>query len=124
MDADLFWTLLDDLSGLGKLVAAVPSDGASANLVGRLRLGRDGGERVLERPECRCHIHLQPERVHSFRFTLRDPGFGPEPCVEALTAEGHLAMRLYYLGEEDAPAACRAFLARHAAHAACFEGSW
>ncbi|MBA3323206.1 MAG: hypothetical protein H0T45_17425, partial [Pyrinomonadaceae bacterium] len=46
MEDKVFWDLLEDACEMGKFIVAVPNSAASANIVGKIELGRDGSERV------------------------------------------------------------------------------
>ncbi|MGH9901331.1 MAG: hypothetical protein ACRD68_05845 [Pyrinomonadaceae bacterium] len=125
MDETVFWDLLGSACRMGRFVAAVPNAAAAANIVGKLELGRDGAERVLQkknRPG--SHIHFRPERIAEFAFVHLDPGPGPEPCLELRTAEGHAVLRLYYQGRRPAVGRYDEFVARHPEHKGFITGSW
>ncbi|HEX8474197.1 MAG TPA: hypothetical protein VF666_09210 [Pyrinomonadaceae bacterium] len=124
MEAEIFWDLVEAASKMGRFVAAVPNAAASANIVGRLELGFDGDEQVLQkknRPN--CHIHFKPELIAEFAFIYLDPGFGPEPCLELRTSEGQPVCRLYYQGKK-AVKRYDKFMKRNAQHEAFIRGSW
>lgn len=124
MDATIFWELLEHACEMGKFVAAVPNGAASANIVGKLRLGYDGDERVLEKkkhPE--CHVHFRPEHVAEFAFVHLDVGFGAEPCLEVRSTEGVPVLRLYYQGKK-AVRRYDEFMQNNSQHEAFITGSW
>lgn len=95
MDEKRFWQILDEILGFGEFVVAVPNRAASANIVGRISVGRDGRETVLDKDVCHCHVHLKPEKIAIFSFTYVDPGFGEEPCIELKTPQDETVLRLY-----------------------------
>lgn len=95
MDEKRFWQILDEILGFGEFVVAVPNRAASANIVGRISVGRDGRETVLDKDACHCHVHLEPEKIAIFSFTFVDPGFGEEPCIELQTPQNETVLRLY-----------------------------
>lgn len=124
MDATIFWELLGQACGMGKFVAAIPNSAASANIVGKLRLGTDGDERVLEQkkhPE--CHVHFRPEQVAEFAFVHLDVGYGAEPCLEVRSTEGVPVLRLYYQGKK-AVRRYDEFMRNNAQHESFITGSW
>jgi putative heme iron utilization protein len=92
---DVFWEILDEILGFGEFVAAVPNEGASANIVGKISIGKDGREKVIDKDSCHCHVHLKPEKINRFCFTFIDAGFGKEPCCELLTPQDDIVLRLY-----------------------------
>ena len=95
MNENLFWEVLDEILSFGEFVVAVPNSGASANIVGKISLGRDGREKVIDKDACHCHVHLKPEKIGYFSFTFIDVGFGEEPCCEILTPQSETVLRLY-----------------------------
>jgi len=123
MRQSIFWRLLEDILSLGDFIAAVPNDGASANIVGHLRLGLDGSESVIEKEVCHCHIHLKPSEIAAFSFSYLDVGFGDEPCVEFLSADRQPVVKLYYRGG-DAPRQFRKLVKRDAEYQDFIAGSW
>lgn len=46
MDEAEFWEILGEVLSFGEFVIAVPNIGASANIVGKISIGRDGREKV------------------------------------------------------------------------------
>jgi hypothetical protein len=109
---------------MGRFVAAVPNAAASANIVGRLELGFDGDEQVLQKKNHpNCHIHFKPELVAELAFIHLDTGLGAEPCVELRTSEGQPVLRLYYQGKK-AVKRYDKFMKRNARHEAFISGSW
>ena len=101
MNEKLFWQILDEVLGFGEFVVAVPNLAASANIVGRISIGRDGREKVLDKDVCHCHVHLEPEKIGYFSFTFIDAGFGDEPCCEILTPQDETILRLYLRAGKD-----------------------
>lgn len=101
MNKDTFWKILDDILNFGEFVVAVPNAAASANIVGKISIGRDGNERVIDKDACHCHIHLEPENIAYFSFTFIDVGFGEEPCIELKTHEEETSLRLYLRAERE-----------------------
>jgi hypothetical protein len=123
MKEQIFWRLLGEITEMGDFIAAVPNGTASANIVGHLRPGRDGGEKVLEKEKCHCHIHLKPENVARFNFTYLDAGFGSEPCVEVLTHKNEAILKLYYCGGS-VQRKFQNFTERNAGEAEFISGNW
>ncbi len=123
MNEETFWRVLNAICDLGDFIAAVPNSTASANIVGQLRPGRDGGEKVLEKVQCHCHIHLMPKNVAKFNFTHLDAGFGAEPCVEVLTDNNEAILKLYYRGGS-ASRKFRDLMERNANDAQFITGTW
>ena len=101
MDESTFWEVLDEILTFGEFVVAVPNSAASANLVGKVGIGRDGGEIVIDKDPCHCHVHLEPKKIVRFAFTEFDVGFGPEPCCELKTPQDETVLRLYLRGSAD-----------------------
>lgn len=95
MEADVFWEVLDEILDFGEIIVAVPNVGASANIVGKISIGRDGRERVIDKEVCHCHVHLKPEKISQFYFTFADAGFGFEPACELKTPQDETVLRLY-----------------------------
>jgi len=124
MEEQVFWSLLERVCRMGKFVTAVPNSAASANIVGEMEPGFDGGERVLQKKgEPGSHVHFNIDKISEFAFTFVDPGFGPEPCLELRTKEGAPALRLYYQGEE-ADKRFEEFLEQNVERRAWISGSW
>lgn len=101
MNEDVFWKILDEILAFGEFVVAVPNSAGSANIVGKISVGRDGREKVIEKSSCHCHVHLEPEKIASFSFTFVDAGYGDEPCCELLTAQNEKVLRLYLRESRD-----------------------
>jgi hypothetical protein len=102
----------------------VPNAAASANIVGKLELGKDGDETVLQRKKRpSAHVHFRPEAIKEFAFTFVDPGFGAQPCLELRTRDGAAAVRLYYQGKK-AARRFEEFAERTRAHAEFVKGTW
>ncbi len=124
MEATLFWSLLEDACEMGKFIVAVPNSAASANIVGKMELGHDGDEKVLQkRNRPNCHVHFKPEMIAEFAFVHLDVGHGPEPCLEVRSTEGQPVVRLYYKGRR-ATGRYDRFMRKNAAHEAFITGSW
>ncbi|HVF26658.1 MAG TPA: hypothetical protein VM943_00365 [Pyrinomonadaceae bacterium] len=124
MEAALFWSLLEDACEMGKFIVAVPNSAASANIVGKIELGDDDGEKVLQRRNRpNVHVHFKPEMIAEFAFVHLDVGFGREPCLELRSTEGQPIVRLYYKGRRAAGRYDR-FMRKNAAHEAFITGSW
>jgi len=100
MSDNIFWAILDEILGLGEFIVAVPNSAASANIVGKISIARDGHEKVIDKEACHCHVHLEPEKINSFLFTLVDVGFGEEPCCELKTLRDETIVRLYFRGNK------------------------
>jgi len=124
MEATLFWNLLEDACEMGKFIVAVPNSAASANIVGKMELGHDGDEKVLQkRNRPNCHVHFKPEMIAEFAFVYLDVGHGSEPCLELRSTEGQPIVRLYYKGRRAAGRYDR-FMRKNATHEAFISGSW
>ncbi len=100
MNEGIFWEILDEILSFGEYIVAVPNIGASANIVGKIRIGKDGGEIVIEKDACHCHVHLEPEKISRFSFTFIDAGFGDEPACELKTPQDETVLRLYLRGSK------------------------
>ncbi len=101
MDEATFWEILDEILNFGEFIVAVPNVGASANIVGKISIGRDGREKVIDKDACHCHVHLEPERISRFSFTFIDAGFGDEPACELKTPQDETVLRLYLRGSKE-----------------------
>jgi hypothetical protein len=101
VDENKFWQILDAILSFGEFVLAVPNAAASANIVGRVSIGRDGREKVLDKDICHCHVHLEPEKIGYFSFTFIDAGYGDEPCCELKTPQNETVLRLYLCGNKE-----------------------
>jgi len=123
MEELVCWNVIGEILEMGKFIAAVGSAGSSANIVGKLKVGRDGPETVIEKELCHCHIHVCADRVKTFFFTYRDIGLGPEACCEALGAEGEVIFRLYYIGK-NAGERYQDFISRNRDKVDAVTGSW
>ncbi len=124
MEDTVFWKLLEGACEMGKFIVAVPNSAASANLVGKVELGRDGGERVLQkRNQPNYHVHFKPELITEFAFVHLDVGHGPEPCLEIRALDGQPIVRLYYKGRR-AASRCEKFVQKNSQHEAFISGSW
>ena len=109
---------------MGRFVATVPNAGASANIVGKLELGEDGGEQVLQKKKRpNSHVHFKPDVVTEFAFVYLDPGYGPEPCIEVRADGGQPVLRLYYQGHKPARRYDH-FMRACAEHERYVSGSW
>jgi hypothetical protein len=124
MEEPVFWELLGQICDMGDLVATTENNGASADVAGLLRTGYAGGETVLERPQCHCHVHVYLDNIAQLAFTYRDIGRGPEPCLEVMSWENEPVVRLYYRGGGDARAKYAEFARRNTRHADQWNGSW
>lgn len=124
MDAEVFWTLLEEACQMGRFMLTVPNPAASANIVGKLELGSDGDERVLQkRKKPAAHVHFKPEAVTQFAFVYLDLGDGPEPCLEVRGEGGLPVLRLYYRGKKPARR-YDDFMRASAGHEEFVTGSW
>lgn len=101
MDETTFWKALEEIFEFGEFVVAIPNSAASANIVGKISIGRDGKERVIDKNVCHCHVHLEPEKISEFSFTHIDVGFGKEPCCELNTPQDETILRLYLRGNAE-----------------------
>ncbi len=124
MEHTLFWSLLEDACEMGKFIVAVPNSAASANIVGKVELGDDGGEKVLQRRnQPNFHVHFKPEMIAEFAFVYLDVGDGRGPCLELRATEGQPVARLYYKGRRAAGRYDR-FMRKNAVHEAFINGAW
>ncbi len=101
MDEATFWKVLNEILSFGEFVIAVPNAAASANIVGKISVGRDGSEQVIDKDVCHCHVHIESEKISEFFFTHIDVGFGDEPCCELKTLQDETVLRLYLRGNRD-----------------------
>lgn len=122
MNEDTFWKILDEVLDFGEFVVAVPNEVASANIVGKISIGRDGREKVIDKDACHCHVHLEPEKIARFSFTFIDPGFGEEPCIELKTPQDETVLRLYLRGSMET--ASNKFAEFSFANSEFVKGSW
>ncbi|HEY7182058.1 MAG TPA: hypothetical protein VIC84_11595 [Blastocatellia bacterium] len=123
MDAELFWRLISDVCKLGEFIASTGTGGASANIVGKLQVGYDGSEMVIQRTGCDDHIHCQPDQIAWFKFGHCDIGYGAEPCLELINQENQVCLKFYYRGGE-AGRKYRQFIERHRRYGKLFAGEW
>ncbi len=98
LSSDQFWKLMKDIGDMGSFIAAVPSEGASANLLGVFSVEFDGRENVLQLKDSKDHIHLYPEHFRSINFSHVDVGYGPEPCILLMNHRQQPFLKLYYRG--------------------------
>lgn len=101
MDEATFWEILDEILSFGEFIVAVQNSAASANIVGKISVGKDGKERVIDKDTCHCHVHLEPEKINRFSFTFIDAGFGDEPACELKTPQDETVLRLYLRGSKE-----------------------
>jgi hypothetical protein len=101
VNENTFWEILDEILNFGEFVVAVPNGAASANIVGKISIGKDGREIVIEKDVCHCHVHLEPEKISQFSFTYINVGFGDEPCCELKTPQDETVLRLYLRGSKE-----------------------
>ncbi len=85
----------------GESTIAVPNARASANIVCKISIARDGREKVIEKDSCHCHVHLEHEKISQFSFVFIDVGFGDEPCCELKTSKDETFLKLYLRGSVD-----------------------
>jgi hypothetical protein len=104
MDEDTFWEILEEILDAGEFIVAVTNEAASANIVGKISVGRDGRETVIDRDLCHCHVHLEPAKIARFSFTYIDAGYGPEPCCELKTPPEQSVLRLYLRADKETAA--------------------
>lgn len=124
MEATLFWNLLGDACEMGKFIVAVPNSAASANIVGKMELGDNDGEKVLQRRnQPNYHVHFRPEMIAEFAFVYLNIGDGRGPCLELRSTEGQPIARLYYKGRRAAGRYDR-FMRKNSAHEAFISGAW
>jgi hypothetical protein len=123
MDAGLFWELIADICKLGEFIATTGTGGVSANMVGKLQVGYDGSETVIQRTCCDDHIHCHPDQITAFRFGYCDLGYGGEPCVELINQDNQICLRFYYRGTDAIPKFSQ-FFERHRRHINLFVGEW
>ncbi|MDQ3633302.1 MAG: hypothetical protein M3405_02175 [Acidobacteriota bacterium] len=98
VDESTFWEILDEILNFGEFILAVPNSAASANIVGKISIGKDSREKVIDKDTCHCHVHLEPEKISRFSFTFIDAGFGDEPVCELKTPQDEIVLRLYLRG--------------------------
>ena len=123
MDAELFWRLISDVCKLGEFIASTGTSGASANIVGKLQVGYDASEMVIQRTGCDDHIHCQPDQITGFKFGHCDIGYGAEPCLELINQENQVCLKFHYRGSE-AERKYRQFVERHRRYGKLFAGEW
>lgn len=97
MDPKLFWQLMEDVCQIGEFIAAIEANGAEINIVGRFHVVHDGIEVVLEKPDCKDHFHLTPEKIQSIRFGYCEVTTGgKDPCIELINMDSQVCLRLFY----------------------------
>ncbi|MGI8669769.1 MAG: hypothetical protein ACR2J3_07960 [Aridibacter sp.] len=101
MDEAIFWQVLDEILNFGEFIVAVPNSAASANIVRKISIGKDGRERVINKDICHCHVHLKPKKISRFSFTFIEAGFGDEPACELKTPQDETVLRLYLRGSKE-----------------------
>ncbi|MEK7541574.1 MAG: hypothetical protein AAB533_01870 [Patescibacteria group bacterium] len=89
--------VIEKLAELGRVVVAVRGPGFSANLVGVVNLGEDGGDPVLRIKGCDCHIHLMWDKIHHHTLAYEDVGYGPAPVIYLLGEDGEPVVNLFPL---------------------------
>jgi hypothetical protein len=76
----------------------------SANLIGSIRLDRDGDDPwAIRMSGCDCHLHVDWSAVTTFDVAADDVGYGPEPCVTFAGDGVHI--RFYFPIEKTEPLA-------------------
>lgn len=125
MNEEVFWTLIDEILDFGDFIIAIPNSGASANIVGKISIGKDGSEKVIEKDACHCHVYLQPEKIGSFSFIFIDAGYGDEPCCELLTPQDEIVLRLYLRGDMNlAKEKFAEFIGKFSEYTEVVKGGW
>ena len=122
MDEDTFWEILEEILDFGEFIVAVANEAASANIVGRISVGRDGREKVIDKDLCHCHVHLKPEKIARFSFTYIDAGYGEEPCCELKMPPDETVLRLYLRADKET--AAEKFAGFSFGDAEFVEGQW
>lgn len=87
---------IEKLAALGPAVVAVRGPGFSANLLGTVYIGEDGGDPVLRIEGCDCHIHLMWDRIRAYVLEREDVGYGPEPVMYLLDENAEPVVNLFY----------------------------
>ncbi len=97
-----FWELMEDISSMGSFIVAVPSEGASANIIGKFKVEHNGRENVLQVTGNKDHVHIYPEHLDHIEFKYIDVGYGPEPCITFVNHRSAAFLKLYYMGGSSA----------------------
>ena len=88
--------LLRKLASLGDVIVAVRGPNFSANLLGTLYVGEDGGDPVLRMKGCDCHIHVRWDKLYGYHLEREDVGYGPEPVVYLVDINKDPVINLFY----------------------------
>jgi hypothetical protein len=89
--------LITALTPLDGAIVVVRGDRWSANLCGRVRIGRDGADPYAIRlVDCGCHLHVDWSELDRFTYREEDVGYGPEPTVQLLDLTGRERVRIFF----------------------------
>ena len=87
------------LASLGPAIVAVRGPFFSANLLGTIYVGLDGGDPVLRVAESDCHVHIMWNKIHGVVLGQEDVGYGPEPVVWLTDEDNDPVINLFYPGK-------------------------
>ena len=94
--------VIEKLAVLGDAVVAVRGPGFSANLIGKVYIGEDGGDPVLRVEDCKnpkCHIHVKWNWIEGYCLAQEDVGYGPEPVIYLIDKDGDPIVNIFYPGK-------------------------
>ena len=87
---------LRKLERLGSVIVVLRSDYCSANLVGPFKIFRSNKETTIAIDKCKCHIHVQWDKIDKITIEDQDVGYGPEGVVKFLNQESIPVLSFYY----------------------------
>ena len=93
--------MLDEILAFGEFIVAVPNAAASANIVGKISIGRDGRETGFGQKRLPLPRSSRTRKGRLFSFTFIDAGYGKEPCCELKTPQDETILRLYLRGNKE-----------------------
>ena len=127
MDVRVFWQLLEDICQLGEFIAAIETNGAEINIVGRFHVAYDGFENVLEKQDCKDHFHVVPEKIQAICFGYHEVTTGGEdPCIELINVDDQVCLKLFYYPYQarELKPKHEQFKAQHQQHKDVLTGEW
>ena len=84
------------MNKLGDTIIAIRGDGFSGNLLGTIQIGEDGRDVVLRIKTCKCHVHVEWDRVHDVIVDEEDVGYGAEPVVRMVDQNKKAIVHFFY----------------------------
>lgn len=93
--------ILEILAKMGPGIFVPQSSALRANLVGTPVIAGDGDDPFsLRLMECRCHMHVDWNRVASVAASVEDLGYGNEGVLSILDESGKALAKVYYKAEQ------------------------